>query len=249
MTTPVGNPRSRTGSALIWAGLATVVVGLILAAVSLFRTIGAVGLGDTIGSPVIEAPVTVVDYYEPETYFLYQADDGTARVTPSEVTVRGADGELAVSTPGYQATIDDGDVTMAAVAAFTVTQAGEYTVTVAPDEPTLVRVAPALGAGVGSALAWSSGIAAGALLSLVGLVLLVVGLVRRSADGTSPGQPAAGLPAAGQAAVAQAVTAAAATTPVAAPRQVLPPPGWYPDPTDPRAQRYWDGQSWTEHHT
>jgi hypothetical protein len=24
----------------------------------------------------------------------------------------------------------------------------------------------------------------------------------------------------------------------------LPPPGWYPDPTDPRAVRWWDGQAW-----
>jgi hypothetical protein len=35
----------------------------------------------------------------------------------------------------------------------------------------------------------------------------------------------------------------------AAPRQwtasTLPPPGWYPDPADARAQRYWDGTRWT----
>ena len=27
----------------------------------------------------------------------------------------------------------------------------------------------------------------------------------------------------------------------------LPPPGWYPDPLDPRVRRYWDGRSWTFH--
>ena len=27
----------------------------------------------------------------------------------------------------------------------------------------------------------------------------------------------------------------------------LPPAGWFPDPTDTGAHRYWDGQQWTEH--
>ncbi len=27
----------------------------------------------------------------------------------------------------------------------------------------------------------------------------------------------------------------------------LAPPGWYPDPSGPPGQRYWDGSNWTEH--
>ncbi|MCA0329325.1 MAG: DUF2510 domain-containing protein [Actinobacteria bacterium] len=34
--------------------------------------------------------------------------------------------------------------------------------------------------------------------------------------------------------------------PAAAPQQ-LPPAGWYPDPSRPGGQRYWDGSQWTEH--
>jgi hypothetical protein len=30
------------------------------------------------------------------------------------------------------------------------------------------------------------------------------------------------------------------------PDPALPPAGWYPDPAGPHAQRYWDGQAWTE---
>lgn len=27
----------------------------------------------------------------------------------------------------------------------------------------------------------------------------------------------------------------------------MPPAGWYPDPADPRGQRWWSGEAWTEH--
>ncbi len=33
----------------------------------------------------------------------------------------------------------------------------------------------------------------------------------------------------------------------ASPRPVPVPPGWYPDPHAPEIQRFWDGQSWTDH--
>jgi hypothetical protein len=38
---------------------------------------------------------------------------------------------------------------------------------------------------------------------------------------------------------------AAATAPRQWTASTLPPPGWYPDPADARAQRYWDGTRWT----
>ena len=31
-------------------------------------------------------------------------------------------------------------------------------------------------------------------------------------------------------------------------RRELPAPNWYPDPADPQQWRYWDGQTWTDHH-
>jgi Protein of unknown function (DUF2510) len=30
------------------------------------------------------------------------------------------------------------------------------------------------------------------------------------------------------------------------PDMALPPAGWYPDPSDSQARRFWDGQAWTE---
>lgn len=218
----------------LWSGIAVLLLGVLLTAVSITRMFASIGLGDAFSSPVVQAPVTLVEFYEPETYFVYQAIDGAERISPSQIEVRGVDGELPVVTPRYQASIDDGDLSMEAVAAFTVTRAGEYSVSLAPGEPTLVRVGPALGAGIGPAVAWGFGIGSGVLLSLVGVTLLAVGLVRRASNSAAE-HP--------QPAHTTRVTASAASG------QALPPPGWYPDPIAANSQRYWDGRSWTEHHT
>jgi len=33
------------------------------------------------------------------------------------------------------------------------------------------------------------------------------------------------------------------------PHAVFPPPGWYPDPADPKMMRWWDGKSWSHAYT
>jgi hypothetical protein len=99
------------------------------------------------------------------------------------------------------------------------------------------------------------------LLGLVGLVVLIIGLVRRSSSrrlavqpgyaapggyaAPTYGQPAYGQPTYGQPPYGAPTYGAPAAGPPVAP--ALPPAGWYPDAERPGGMRYWDGRAWTEH--
>ena len=111
---------------------------------------------------------------------------------------------------------------------------------------------------------WALGIALGALLVFAGLIMLIVGIVRRSkakqrAMAATYGS-APGLPQAYPASTVAVPTTAPNTVPVpgaaptAAPTTVpvpgaapMSPPAWHPDPHGQHRLRYWDGSTWTDH--
>ena len=212
-TAPTDAPRG--WRAWLWWGLALLLVGLLLAGFAVARLLATVTSGDP--PAVLDAPVTVVDYYEPGTYVVYQSQSDGPRLRPEQVEVQGAVGVVPVTASGFQETIEDGSGTWVSAASFTIEEAGEYSVAIsAPD--TQVRVATSLASKVGGSLAWGALMGLGGLMSLAGLILGGVALVRRSSTG-----------------------ATAQPVPVAAPA------GWYSDPTQVGAQRYWDGSAWTDH--
>jgi hypothetical protein len=149
-------------------------------------------------------------------------------------------------------TEDLGSHSYLAVARFDISQPGLYEVDVRAangDAGTRVLVGKSLGSDLIGVVKWLVMAGIGFLLGVVGIVLLIVGIVRRRgvrrrlAYGglTAPGPgfgggyfPGGGMP----------MPTPAQPAPSAPPG--LPPPGWFDDPHLPGMQRYWDGARWTD---
>jgi hypothetical protein len=207
----------------IGIGVAVGVVGLVETVTPFFRTL--------IRSTSYPTPATIHAHLSHGTYEIYQLTTvrtstfspirpGTVDIQPDDVTVRSTSGaSLTVTPERADETISRNRDVYTGAVQFAVPAAGDYVVTVRTDNGPATRVilARSLGSILRSVVAWVVTGAVGGVIFLIGLVLLIVGLVRRR---QRPVQYAGGGP--------------------------LPPAGWYPDPSDPSQQRYWDSHQWTD---
>lgn len=207
---------------VIGLGVAVGAVGVVETALPFVRTLTR--------STAYTTPAVIHAHLSHGTYEIYQltsrrsssfspVQPGTVDIQPTDVSVTSSGGQpLRVEPQGTRETITHNDDVYTGAVRFAVPSTGDYVVRVRSGRAAANQVilARSLGSLVRSAVGWIATAAAGGLIVLLGLVMLIVGLVRRR-------RPA-----------------------VALPGGMLPPASWYPDPSDPAQQRYWDGHQWTD---
>lgn len=223
---PVGpkapGPGLRLSIFLIVAGAALLIPTLIA---------GIVPIVHAVGSPSrFEAPGHARLHLGKGTYLIYEdtgatsigsafSNDGDVTITTDDVKVTADDGTT-VDVFERGATVESlttgGDRFVGAVR-FRTPSAGSYTVDVSSTRVTSFLVARPLTDTIQSVLIWFLLAGAGGVVVVVGVILLIVGSVRRGRM--------------------QRVVAYARAVPA----------GWHPDPSGARQWRYWDGSRWTDH--
>ena len=223
---------------LVWWGLGLLIVGALLGVVGGAMFVGSAG-ADVIRAftaPVRDTPLDATIDLDEGTYVIYEQTSmgrgnglfpgGGGRgvtISPDAVTVLSPSGEsLPVETTSLDETIDRNDSTFSGAVRFTVDDPGVHRVSVEGLGQQVI-VAPSIASSFGNALAWLAGVALGALLAVIGLVLLIVGLVRGRRPAVAPAP--AGTP--GSLAPPPAAAPGVAVQPTA-PQAT--PPGWYADP-------------------
>jgi Protein of unknown function (DUF2510) len=190
------------------------------------------------------------------TWEVYVADDdgfNAPQLTPADVIVTGPDGNQ-IRTRDLPDNVTEsegtGSTTYLGEIEFTVPTAGEYEVQVNGPPGNQILLSRSFGQIAKHAAKWFVLMGIGFLIGLLGVILLIVGIVRRRSFRRGPPmyvgggyQPAGGFPPASYPATGYPATGyppAQPQTPAA------PAPGWYPDPSIPGTQRYWDGTRWTD---
>lgn len=271
----------RTRRPLVPIGILMMVVGVIagavLAAVVVHQAAPAIDAA-FIRAP-LTAPVQTTVPLVPGEWAVYVSQGGggggitqaadwsssAPMITTFDISVTAPDGRQVVIhdwTSNTQDTITRNGDSYTSELYFTAPVSGDYKVSVAGNDGTLLLIAPVLSdilryISVGAIV----GTLASVLIFVGGLVLLITGLVsgrRKPAPAfgsawLAPEQPTAWPP-------PQATPWAppqqpgwpppdqpAVPVPAPAPAPALPPAGWYPDPMRQATWRYWDGQAWTSH--
>lgn len=166
-----------TGAVLLVLGILAVVLGVAVVG----NTVKA--LADSQVGESQTAPTTISAPLEAATvYAVYEASDGATKVKAADVTVTDSKGNpVTVEESSGTTSVSGKDgKTYAEVATFTIGTSDTFTVKVAT-EGSVVAVAPSV-ASASKGFAFFAAIIVGILLGIIGVILLIIGGIRRAAS-------------------------------------------------------------------
>ncbi len=251
------NPAVRRPGPKLWLSILTIVLGVAIGVTSV--VVFVVNISHEILGSTYPIPSTISLHLGTGTQTILERTGGQSSfdarsnisLDPSQVDVEGPSGERVPVTYASNAeTLSRPNGTYVSALQFNARRSGNYRLHFRGTTPRLVMVQRPIGDVARRSAVWFLGIALGGVLVLAGIVMLIVGIVRRSKAkqlamastyGTNPGYPPTAAPS------TVAVPMSAPTTapiPVASPSS---PAAWYPDPHGQHRLRYWDGSTWTDH--
>lgn len=212
-------------------GLAVSIIVIVIASV-IGITGFAVGIAKGIhrvthfeDGPQAVLPAQISANLTPATWQVYEKQDEAFVLGAGNVSVVGPDGAQ-VPVRGLPENLTETVNGYDAFARFDVSRAGSYTISVQAEpaeDGTPILVGETFGSEFHGLAKWFVMAGLGFLLGCAGLVMLIVGIVRRRTLRRGRAYPG-----------------------VVGPPSTGPPVGWYDDPHLPGLQRYWDGTRWTD---